>query len=217
VTAPFRLSALGAALLAVALANAASAAPQPASEASGSAIAGFDHIRTDHLDFNLNSGDFTIPGHFVATREGTDITADSATGNSKRKLLHAVGHVIVHQNAPLPQRGRATDLTQRPSTLTCDRLDADGVRKLFTADGNMHFTQEGGREATADHAVLDDANHHLHMEGHVVVKNGDQTIASDVLDYDTQTGQVEGSGDVTITTPVETPTPGPAVAPKKKK
>jgi lipopolysaccharide assembly outer membrane protein LptD (OstA) len=181
-------------------------------------IGGFDHITTSKFDFNLNSGDFVIPGHFTATRSGTDVTADQATGNSKSKIMHAQGHVVVHQNQALAGHGDNTaKFTERPSTLTCDKLDVDGTRKLFTATGNMHFVQEGGREATSDTAVLDDANHHLHMEGHVHVRNGEQTVDADVLDYDTQTGQLDGNGDVTITAPVETAQPGPPGSPKPKK
>ncbi len=177
-------------------------------------VAGFDHIVTDKFEYNLNSGDFTIPGHFSATRAGTDLSADSATGNSKRKMLHAVGRVVLHST-----QGAGGGISQRPSTLTSDKLDADGFRKLYTATGNMHFVQEGGREANSDNAVLDDANHHLHMEGNVHVRNGEQTIDAAVLDYDTLSGQLIGSGNVTISTPVETPTPGAAgtAKPKRKK
>jgi len=176
--------------------------------ATMSHVGGFDNIVTAHVTFNLNTGDFTIPGHFTATRQGTDVTADRATGNSKTKIMHAQGNVVVHQNRELAGHGgNASSLTQKPSTLTCDTLDVDGTRKLYTATGNMHFTQEGGREATSDRAVLDDANHHLHMEGHVHVRNGDQSIDADTLDYDTLTGQLDGDGNVTITSPVETAPP----------
>ena len=202
------------------------AAPQPPAAANAGAsmshIGGFDNITADHVSFNLNTGDFTIPGHFNATRSGTDITADRATGNSKSKIMHAEGNVIVHQNQSLANRGpNASQLTQKPSTLTCDKLDVDGTRKLYTATGNMHFTQEGGREANSDRAVLDDANHHLHMEGHVHVKSGEQSFDANVLDYDTLTGQLVGDGNVTITSPVETappgvPKPGRSAKPKRR-
>ncbi len=187
----------------------------PGSGTSVSHLAGFDHIQTDKFDYNLNTGDFTIPGRFTATRQGTDVTADRATGNAKSKIMHAEGHVVVHQNEPPP--GKASELTARPSTLTCDKLDVDGTKKLYTAVGNMHFSQEGGREASSDNAVLDDANHHLHMEGHVRVRDGEQTVEADALDYDTQTGQLDGNGNVTITAPVATPEPGVARTPKPKK
>ncbi len=206
------------ATLAFASSAVALAAPENDPQSSSlNHLAGFD-IRTEHFTYNLNNGDFSLPDHFDATRAGTNITADRATGNSQRKEMHAQGHVVVHQSEPL-RNGKASDLTQRPSTLYCDRLDVDGNRQVYTATGNMRFAQEGGHEATADRAVLDDANHHLHMEGNVHVRNGEQTVNSNTLDYDTLTGQLTGNGNVTITAPVETPTPGPAptAAPKKKK
>ena len=195
----------------------AGASPQTDHVNSLNNVAGFDSIKTARFSYNIINGNFEFPGHFDATRGGTNITADRATGNSQRKQMRAEGHVVVHQNQALQGSAKTVDLTQRPSTLTCDLLDVDGNRKMYTATGNMHFMQEGGREASADHAVLDDANHHLHLEGHAHVRNGAQTIDSDVLDYDTVTGQLEGNGNVTITAPVETPVPGePAPAATKK-
>jgi lipopolysaccharide assembly outer membrane protein LptD (OstA) len=188
----------------------------PEGGTSVSHIAGFDHIETEKFDYNLNTGDFSIPGHFTATRSGTDVTADHATGNSKSKIMHAEGHVVVHQSPGGPP-GHTSDLTAHASTLTCDKLDVDGTTKVYTATGNMHYSQQGGREATSDNAVLDDGTHHLHMQGHVRVRSGEQTVEADTLDYDTLTGQLDGNGNVTITAPVETPLPGTARAPKPKK
>ncbi|MGP6158684.1 MAG: LptA/OstA family protein [Vulcanimicrobiaceae bacterium] len=205
-------------------ANPAPAVPAPVAPAPpGSAgaqfqnVAGFDHIQTDDVQYNLNTGDFELKNRFTASRKGIDITADHATGNSHKKMLRAAGHVVVHQNEPLPNRGKTTELTQKPSTLTCDKLDADGTRQYYVATGNVHFTQED-REATADSATLDDLNHHLHMVGHVHVRSGEQSIDADVLDYDTLTGEIIGHGNVTIVAPVQTATPGPSAAvPKGKK
>ena len=178
-------------------------------------IAGFDSIKTTRISFNFQTGNFTLPARFTASSKGTDLSADQATGNSKQKLIHAVGNVIVHQTQSSTGHGaRAGEVTQRASKLTCDKLDVDGVRKLYTATGNMHFTQEGGREATSDMAILDDQSHQLHLQGHVHVRNGEQTIDADTLDYNTDSGQIEGNGDVTITAPAQTPEPLPA---KKKK
>ncbi|MBD5653592.1 MAG: hypothetical protein IAI50_00225 [Candidatus Eremiobacteraeota bacterium] len=197
-------------------ASLANAAPEPGAGYALSHVAGFDHISTDKFDYNLNTGDFTIPGHFTATRDGTDVTADKASGNSKKKMIHAEGNVVVHQNKATPG-AKPSSLEERPSTLTCDKLDIDGTRKIYVATGNMHFTQEGGREAISDAATLDEANHHLHMEGHVHVKNGEQTIDADTLDYDTISGQLIGNGGVTISSPVETPAPRAARTAKPKK
>jgi lipopolysaccharide export system protein LptA len=208
-------------LVACALLLAASRAqPVPAAtSAAGSTLshfAGFDTIKTAQFHYNFNNGDFSFPVRFFATREGTDITADQGNGNSERKLLHATGHVIIHQTGSTGASGKASAFTEKPSTLTCDTLDVDGNRKLYVATGNMHFTQEGGKEATADRAVLDDANHHLHMEGHVRVRQGERVIEAAALDYDTLSGQLDGNGNVTITTPADTPAPGPAPAATKK-
>jgi lipopolysaccharide transport protein LptA len=219
---PLRLTA-AAILSALALANAAVAAPQapgPSESQGASGVAGFDHINTSHIIFNYDNGNFTLPGHFTASSKNTTITADHATGNSKQKLLHADGNVIVHQDAQTtPATGKTAAVTQKPSTLTCDKLDVDGITKVYTATGNMHFVQEGGRDATADMATLDDANHHLHMQGNVHVKDKDRTINASTIDYDTASGQIEADGDVTITAPEDTPPPGshPVQAVKKKK
>jgi lipopolysaccharide transport protein LptA len=218
---PFRVTA--AAMLGVlALASAAIAAPQatsPSDTEGASGVAGFDHINTAHISFNYDNGDFTLPGHFTASSKNTTITADHATGNSKQKLLHAQGNVIVHQEAQTTKSGKGAPVLQKPSTLTCDKLDADGMTKVYICTGNMHFVQEGGRDATADAATLDDANHHLHMQGNVHVKDKDRTIDASTIDYDTASGQIEADGDVTITAPEDTPPPGSHVVPaiKKKK
>src|SRR3984957_20614525 len=119
-------------------------------DSGASNVACFSHIRADKVQFNINTGDFTIPDRFAAPRKGSDITADHATGNSKQKVLHAEGHVIVHQSPSAASASTHNAVTQRASTLTCDRLDVDGIKKLYYATGNMHFTQEGGREATSD-------------------------------------------------------------------
>jgi lipopolysaccharide export system protein LptA len=196
-----------------------STAPPPGGDTGASNLGGFSHIRTDKVQFNINNGDFTIPDKFTATRPGSDITADHATGNSKQKQLHAEGHVVVNQTSAATGTKNTNDLSQRPSRLTCDRLDVDGIKKIYYATGNMHFTQEGGREATSDNAVLDDANHHLHLEGHAHVRKDDQVIDADTLDYDTASGELEANGDVTITAPYQTAPPGAAAsaAPKKKR
>lgn len=190
---------------------AAGPTPQPtagADQTSTSNFAGFDTIKTAQIHYNINNGSFDFPSHFFATRQGMDISADRASGNSQKKQLHAVGNVIVHQNQPTGS-GKTSALTQEPSTLTADALDVDGSKQIYTATGNMHFTQAGGKEASADRAVLDDISHHLHLEGHVRVRDGERTIEASRLDYDTLTGEVDGAGDVTITAPAPTATPGP--------
>jgi lipopolysaccharide assembly outer membrane protein LptD (OstA) len=183
----------------------------------GTSFGGFDHIQAAHLSYNFQTGNYTIPDRFTATRTGTDITADKANGNSKKKIMHADGHVIVHQNQPLKSGGDVTKVTQEPSTLTCDKLDADGIRKVYVATGNVHFTQ-AAREGSSDAASLDDATHMLHMEGHVHLRDKDQLLDADVVDYNTVTGEaLVGGKPVLIRMPTETPTPGSSKTPAPKK
>lgn len=182
-------------------------------------VSGFDHIQFNHLDWNMNTGDYTIPDRFTAVRQGTELTADRATGNSKKKLLHAVGHVVVHQTAALQSGGDVTKVTsQGPSTLTCDKLDVDGIAKTYVATGNVHFTQ-ADREGTSDNATLNDNTHMLHMVGHVHLRDKEQTLDGDVVDYNTVTGEANVAGSpALIRMPMETPAPAArkTAAPKKK-
>ncbi|HTV73379.1 MAG TPA: OstA-like protein [Candidatus Acidoferrales bacterium] len=179
-------------------------------------IGGFD-IRSDSIDYNYTTGAYKIPSRFTAVNGNTDISADRATGNSKQKILSADGNVIVHQNGPLQNHGaQAQKFTQVPSTLTCDHLDADGSAKTYTATGNVHFIQ-GQREATGDRGTLNDATNQLHMDGHVTIKDGDQTLSADAVDYNTETGMGTATGNVTVLSPVPPPPPGPPGGPPKPK
>lgn len=182
-------------------------------------IGGFDHIQTDDIQYNLNSGEFQLKDRFTAIREGTDITADSGSGNTKKKLLHAKGHVIVHQTKPIKGNGDASTVTEEPSTLTCDRLDGDGVRKVYQANGDVHFLQ-ADRDATADAGTLDDNTNILHLEGHVHIRDKEQFLDGDSVDYNTVTGELHARGaPVSIRVPAVTPgpaTPAPARTPRKR-
>lgn len=182
-------------------------------------VSGFDHIQAEHMEMNFTSGEYKIPDRFNAVRQGTEITADSATGNTKKKTMHAVGHVIVHQNSALKSAGDVQKMTsQGPSTLTCDKLDVDGIAKTYLATGNVHFTQQN-REGTSDTGKLNDISHMLHMEGHVHLRDGEQTLDGDVVDYNTVTGEALVNGKPAIVRmPMETPPPAPrkTAAPKRR-
>jgi lipopolysaccharide export system protein LptA len=212
------LPALLAAFCAAVWSQAIPVGAQDASQGGFSHVAGFDHIQTDDVKYNLNTGDFTLKDRFTATRQGTDITADSGSGNSKKKVLHAQGHVVVHQTKPIDSKGGTTgSVTQQPSTLTCDKLDVDGTSKLYQANGNVHLSQEG-REAYADNGTLDETTSNLHLEGHVRIRDKEQYLEGDVVDYNTATGEMTAKGaPVTIRTPIETPGPAPAPTPRPKK
>jgi len=139
------------------------------------------------------------------------VSADRATGNSKRKIVHAVGNVVVHTT---PDGSHNSKLGNDPSTLTSDKLDADGTRKLYTASGHLHFTQ-GARDATADSGTLDDQSGFLHMQGNVHVKDGEQYLDANDVVYNTHTGDMKATGNVLVRTPAETPPPSGPVSPAK--
>jgi lipopolysaccharide transport protein LptA len=168
-------------------------------------LGGFDTITTRTIDTNLNTGVFSVPDHFNATRSGTEISADRATGNTKKKTVHAVGNVVVHRTASLDVKGPASKFAQEPSTLTCDKLDVDGVRKFYTATGNVHFTQQD-RDATADRGTLDDVSNELHLQGNVHVRDKEQYLDGQDVVYNTKTGDVRATGNpVTVRAPIATP------------
>jgi lipopolysaccharide assembly outer membrane protein LptD (OstA) len=178
-------------------------------------IGGFD-IVSDSIDYNYTTGDYSIPTRFTATNGGTNITADHAVGNSKHKVMTADGNVVVHQTGPLHSHAasQSQGFSELPSTLTCDHLDADGLAKLYTATGHVHFVQ-GEKDATGDRGTLDDLTSQLHMEGHVTIKDGDQTLSADSVDYNTETGDGQASGNVMVIAPVP-PAPESSVKPGSK-
>jgi lipopolysaccharide transport protein LptA len=212
-------------LVAIAASPAASSAPavgpSPIASAGPDAesldvIGGFD-IRSAAIDYNYSTGDYTIPSRFTATNGGTDISANRANGNSKRKVITADGNVVVHQSRTPVKAGAApSHFTQGPSTLTGDHIDADGVAKFYTVIGHVRFTQ-GDREASADRGTFNDVTNEVHMEGNAVIKDQGQTLNADVVDYNTQTGVGNASGNVTVVSPVATPAPHSGEAPRKKK
>lgn len=158
-------------------------------------------IHTDSTDYNINTGDFTMPHHVSATRPGTQIDGDRAHGNGKRKIVVIQGHVVVHQdgNGPgLPGTGRSGE----PSTLTADSLTVELATKTYTAQGHVHFTQ-GTRTVVADRGLLHDLSHDLHLSGNVQINDGDQALAADSVDYNTRTEDIHAHDNVRITVPAQ--------------
>ena len=179
-------------------------------------VGGFDSIRTDDIQYSLTSGAFTLKDAFTATRAGTVITADRATGNANSQQFHAEGHVVVHESKGATASVAAAE---HPSTLTCDVLDVDGKTRVSIARGRLHFTQPGGRSATADRGTLNDRTHKIHLEGAVHIVEADRLLDADDVVYDTVGGDVEAHGNVTIRAPGPTPgpvLPKPSAAPKRR-
>ncbi len=178
------------------------------------------HVETDETHYNLKSGNFTMPHHVHFTRPGTDVTGDSAVGNSQRGTLTITGHVVLHQIGSLDEVAASSKVAQAPSTLMTDQLAVDSKRKLYVADGTVRFTQDK-RLATADHGVLDQPGHALDLKGNVHIEDGAQTLNAQTVHYDTLTENVDVHGaPVIITAPVASPLPGipkPSRSPKPKR
>lgn len=123
------------------------------------------NVEGSNFVMNWTTGDFSSPTHVTMTRPGNSISADSLSGNEKRKTAFLSGNVIIHDD-----RGSLTSFTPGggggAATLTCDRLTVDGISKLYTAEGNVRFVQ-GGRQAYADRATMNGMTHVLELHGHV--------------------------------------------------
>jgi lipopolysaccharide export system protein LptA len=152
-------------------------------------------IETETTNWNLNSGDFTMPKEVRVTRQGSDARGDRATGNSKRGTATLVGNVVVHDDGGAPEAKEVgKDYSGGgPSTITCDSLTLDSHDHTYDAEGNVKFTQ-GNRTGTARRGILNQVAHTLHLEGNVVLAEGQTSMRADVVDYNLQSRDVVASG-----------------------
>jgi lipopolysaccharide assembly outer membrane protein LptD (OstA) len=193
------------------------AAPSPsASPSSGMEMNGYQ-IETDQTNWNLNSGDFTMPHEVRVTRPGTDARGDHAKGNTKLGTATLIGGVIVHDTGNAPEAKDAGTDYQGPATITCDELTLDSKNKSYDAHGNVRFVQ-GNRVGTAERAVLNQTQHTLHLEGNVVLAEGQTSMKAALVDYNLQTRDVIASGaPMIIREPIPQRSPGPTPSPKPPK
>jgi lipopolysaccharide export system protein LptA len=209
-------------LLAATLVAAVAAAPSL--PGSGMEMNGYQII-TDQTNWNLNTGDFTMPKEVKVTRPGSDARGDHARGNTKLGTATLIGNVIIHDDGGAPEAKDAGPEynSNGPSTITCDQLTLDSKSKSYDAQGNVHFTQ-GNRTATAQRGVLNQLAHTLHLEGDVVLTESGSSMKAAVVDYNLQTKDVVASGaagqPMVIQQPINA-APAPAVTgspkPKSKK
>ena len=191
-----------------------SAAGSPAS--NGMEMNGYQ-IETDQTNWNLNSGDFTMPHVVKVTRPGTDARGDHAKGNTKLGSATLIGSVVVHDTGNAPEAKDAGSDYQGPSTITCDELTIDSKNKSYDARGNVRFVQ-GNRVGTAERGVLNQLKHTLHLEGNVVLAEGQSTMKAGVVDYNLQTRDVIANGaPMIIREPIPKGSPGPTPSPKPTK
>jgi len=127
------------------------------------------NVQTGEFAYNYQSGAFSTPTHITLTRPGSEIRADRANGNTKSKQALLSGNVWLRdQNGVLTNFSSGTVSSHQPATLTCDTLQIDGVGKIYTAVGHVHFAQ-GASSVTADRAVMNGLTHDLHLFGNVTM------------------------------------------------
>ncbi|MDP9110103.1 MAG: LPS export ABC transporter periplasmic protein LptC [Candidatus Eremiobacteraeota bacterium] len=160
------------------------------------------NVVADDINANVQSGDFSIPGHFQMTRaDGSTVDADRAVGNYKRKRAHLYGHVVMHDAAgTLGGLSSARKTSGEAATLRSDELAIDGIRKIYTATGSVHYAQ-GPSTADADNAKLNDKTHRLNLTGNVHIVRADRTLDSQSAVYNTVSGDGEATGKVRMVFP----------------
>ena len=201
-------------LAAVALACGA-AAPAPAAQQNGLSTPDY-RIETSETHWNFNTGDFTMPHRVRFSRPGTDAVGDKANGNSKQGTATLIGGVVVHDSGNAGEAGDAAYRGSGPATLTCDKLEIDSKQKLYTATGNVHFSQ-GARTGISDRAVLNRASGMLHLEGNVHLSENGSTLSADSVDYNLNTKDADVHGNpASMTQPANKP-PAPAPTPAAAK
>jgi lipopolysaccharide export system protein LptA len=208
----FRSAALAAAAALVLLG--ASPSPGPAPSGAGSTTINGYRVETSTTDWNANTGAFTMPNEVRVTRGGSDARGDRAHGNSKAGIFVLEGNVVLHDNGEAPEGRQVGPEYTGPATLTCDTLTIDSKGKNYDAVGNVHFVQ-GSRTGVAHHATLNDVTHQLHMDGDVLLVDGQTTFRAEVVDYNLQTKDVKSSGaPIVIREPIQSPSPGPPPSPR---
>jgi lipopolysaccharide export system protein LptA len=163
-------------------------------------------LETTALRYNVDTGAFASDAPIRITRPGLDAVAERAEGNTKTGAAVLRGNVKVHD------RGGAGSLQGKnatPATLTCDQLDVDGKADTYKAAGHARYESEI-RTATAQTMVLDRKQKKLHLEGGVVLTEGESTARAAAVDLDLKSGEAVSSGSPVILTQPASPVPSPA-------
>jgi lipopolysaccharide export system protein LptA len=179
---------------------------------------GTDTVQTTQIHYNQNSGDFTMPDKAKFSRPGTEANGDRAQGNTKRGTLTLSGNVTVHDSGSAPEVGEQAYGGNGPANLSCNTLDVDAKSKIYTADGNVHFSQ-GSRTGAAEHGTLDRGSSKLRLERNVKLTDGDSSMTANSVDYNlTSKDVVVRGGPIVIKQPVPSSEPRPAssTSPKPK-
>lgn len=82
-----------------------------------------------------------------------------------------------------PEDGRASELTDRPFTVTADELEYESERDLYVARGNVKIVQED-RTLTADWVAFNERTRLGVASGNVVIQEGPDTLHAEFLQFD---------------------------------
>lgn len=151
-------------------------------------------VHTASFDSNVKSGDFSVPGHVLLTRNGGDVNADRASGNQKSDVVTLYGHVVVNDVQGVFGTSSIAGRGKGPARLTCDQLHVDGKAKVYVATGHVHYTQDT-TISDSDTGRFDDTSHTMDLTGHVHVVNGPKLMSADRLHYNTLTGDIHAESD----------------------
>jgi lipopolysaccharide export system protein LptA len=163
-------------------------------------------LETTALRYNVDTGAFASDAPIRITRPGLDAVAERAEGNTKTGAAIMRGNVKVHdRGGPGSLQGK----NAAPATLTCDELDVDGKADTYKAVGHARYESEI-RTATAETMVLDRKHRKLHLEGAVVLTEGQSTARAAAVDMDLKSGEAVSSGSPVILTQPASPIPSPA-------
>ncbi|MGH7737147.1 MAG: LptA/OstA family protein [Candidatus Tyrphobacter sp.] len=159
-------------------------------------------VHANALDFNEQSGDFSIPSSVEMTRQGGDVEAQRANGNYKTQIVTLYGDVTMHDHTGnfAGLAGASISHPSGPATLTADVVRVDGRARVYTATGHVHYVQ-ANTTVDADRGMLNDASHMLYLSGHARVAQGLRSVVADHIAYDTLTGEAHAEGNVTMEFP----------------
>ncbi len=151
-------------------------------------------------------------------RPGTDVDADTLTGNVGSDVYVLKGGVTLHSDPTVDRTVGADTESSDPLTVTADEIDVDKAGLSYVAKGHVHFVQ-GDRSGSSDLAMLSEAQHTLDLIGNADVRDGDRRAAAAKMHYNTLDKQFSGAGNVRIYEPLPTPKPHPSstAAPKHKR
>jgi lipopolysaccharide export system protein LptA len=188
--------------------------PSPAPTGNGTTTINGYRVETSTTDWNANTGEFTMPNEVRVNRTGSDARGDKAHGNSRSGTFVLEGNVVMHDTGNAPEGREAGGDYNGPATITCDLLTIDSKAKVYDAQGNVHFVQ-GARTGVARHATLNQTTHVLHLDGDVLLVDGQTSFRAEIVDYNLQTKDVKSSGaPIVIREPVQNASPGAPPSPR---